>query len=87
MIEASWARAASSATGASFSSPSSRSFPLVLKKVAQAQGLLCYPMGGTRDGRMGDHILLAPPFIATEDQLDSLVDILGRSIETVLAGV
>ncbi len=58
-----------------------------LKKVAQAQGLLCYPMGGTRDGRMGDHILLAPPFIATEDQLDSLVDILGRSIETVLAGV
>lgn len=58
-----------------------------LKKTAQAEGLLCYPMGGTRDGRVGDHILLAPPFISTEEQLASVVDILGRSIDTVLAGV
>ncbi|MCL4675879.1 MAG: aminotransferase class III-fold pyridoxal phosphate-dependent enzyme, partial [Pararhodobacter sp.] len=58
-----------------------------LKKAAQAQGLLCYPMGGTRDGRLGDHVLLAPPFIATEEQLDTLVQTLGRSIDAVLAGI
>ena len=28
-----------------------------------ARGLMCYPMGGTIDGRRGDHVLLAPPFI------------------------
>ena len=26
---------------------------------------MVYPMGGTVDGRRGDHVLLAPPFIAT----------------------
>ena len=39
-----------------------------LKKAAFEAGLVCYPMSGTRDGRMGDHILLAPPFIISEAQ-------------------
>jgi adenosylmethionine-8-amino-7-oxononanoate aminotransferase len=43
-------------------------------------GLLCYPMGGTLDGQRGDHILLAPPFIVDETQLDELVDKLGMAI-------
>src|SRR5690554_1426773 len=34
-----------------------------LKRIAMEHGLLCYPMGGTVDGRRGDHVLLAPPFI------------------------
>ncbi|HQD15321.1 MAG TPA: aspartate aminotransferase family protein, partial [Ottowia sp.] len=40
-----------------------------VKSEAFARGLLVYPMGGTVDGRYGDHILLAPPFIATDDEL------------------
>ena len=34
-----------------------------------ARGLMTYPMGGTIDGVAGDHVLLAPPFIATESDL------------------
>lgn len=55
-----------------------------LKKAAFANGLICYPMPGTRDGRSGDHVLLAPPFIATEPQLADAVDRLSRAIETAL---
>ena len=58
-----------------------------LKKAAFAEGLICYPMPGTRDGKSGDHVLLAPPFIATEDELSQAVDSLARAIDTVLAGV
>ena len=38
-------------------------------------------MSGTLDGRRGDHVLLAPPFIIEEAQLDELVDKLDRAIE------
>jgi hypothetical protein len=51
-----------------------------IKREALAAGLLCYPMGGTLDGRQGDHILLAPPFIVEEAQLDELVDKLSTTI-------
>lgn len=55
-----------------------------LKKAAFAEGLICYPMQGTRDGRMGDHVLLAPPFIATQDELSDAFDALSRALDTVL---
>ena len=45
---------------------------------------MCYPMGGTIDGKQGDHVLLAPPFIISEHQLDELVEKLGKSIDQVL---
>jgi adenosylmethionine-8-amino-7-oxononanoate aminotransferase len=51
-----------------------------VKQAAMDAGLLCYPMGGTLDGQRGDHILLAPPFIVDETQLDELVDKLGMAI-------
>jgi hypothetical protein len=51
-----------------------------VKRAAMDAGLLCYPMGGTLDGQRGDHILLAPPFIVDETQLDELVDKLGMAI-------
>ena len=43
---------------------------------------MCYPMGGTIDGVRGDHVLLAPPFIATEAQLDEIVDTPRRGAST-----
>jgi adenosylmethionine-8-amino-7-oxononanoate aminotransferase len=58
-----------------------------LKKAAMNEGLACYPMGGTRDGRSGDHVLLAPPFIMTETQMDEVVDKLGRAVDAVLQRV
>ena len=58
-----------------------------VKKAAFAEGLICYPMPGTRDGRHGDHVLLAPPFIATEAELDEMVDRLSRAVDTVILGL
>ena len=58
-----------------------------LKKAAFAEGLVCYPMPGTRDGRNGDHVLLAPPFIASEAELDLMVDRLGRAVDSVIGAL
>lgn len=58
-----------------------------IKTAALARGLCCYPGNGTADGVDGDHILLAPPFIISEGELDLLVERLGDSIETVLQSV
>ena len=55
-----------------------------VKKAAFEAGLICYPMAGTIDGVQGDHILLAPPFIISEAQIDELVAKLSQSINKVL---
>ncbi|OBY28685.1 aspartate aminotransferase family protein [Leisingera sp. JC1] len=55
-----------------------------IKKAAFQAGLICYPMSGTRDGRNGDHILLAPPFIISEEQIVEVVDKLEISIAQCL---
>ena len=55
-----------------------------IKKAAFEARLVCYPMSGTIDGQRGDHILLAPPFIITDDQLDELTDKLDQAISAVI---
>lgn len=55
-----------------------------LKAKAMENGLICYPMSGTIDGRHGDHVLLAPPFICTHNQIDELVDKLATSLNAVI---
>ncbi|MGX1100279.1 aspartate aminotransferase family protein [Amorphus sp. MBR-141] len=59
----------------------------VLKKAAMANGLMVYPMGGTIDGRLGDHVLIAPPFILTEGEADQLVDRLATALDEALKTV
>jgi len=56
-----------------------------VKKAAMARGLMVYPMGGTIDGQRGDHVLLAPPFIVTADQVDEIVERLGAAVDDALA--
>ena len=56
-----------------------------VKSQAMDLGLICYPGGGTADGVRGDHILLAPPFIIEEAQVEELVDLLGQAIDAALA--
>ncbi|PSW20735.1 aspartate aminotransferase family protein [Photobacterium sanctipauli] len=53
-----------------------------IQSTAMANGLMCYPMSGTIDGHLGHHILLAPPFIIEEHQLDELVAKLEKSLLT-----
>ena len=55
-----------------------------IKKAAFQAGLICYPMSGTRDGQNGDHILLAPPFIITDEQITEVVDKLETAITQCL---
>ena len=55
-----------------------------IKKAAFEQGLICYPMSGTRDGVNGDHILLAPPFIIEDDQINEVVTKLDTAISSCL---
>jgi len=52
-----------------------------VKAEAMQRGLMVYPMGGTIDGRRGDHILLAPPFIATAQDIDAIVERLGDAVD------
>jgi adenosylmethionine-8-amino-7-oxononanoate aminotransferase len=50
------------------------------------RGLMVYPMGGTIDGRAGDHVLLAPPFICDAAAIDAIVLRLGEAIDAAIAG-
>jgi adenosylmethionine-8-amino-7-oxononanoate aminotransferase len=56
-----------------------------IKAEAMQRGLLVYPMGGTVDGRLGDHVLLAPPFIVADADLDAIVERLGEAIDAAVA--
>ncbi len=58
-----------------------------IKAEAFANGLGCYPGGGTVDGVRGDHVLLAPPYIASPDEIDLIVDKLGTAVDNVLRSV
>lgn len=58
-----------------------------IKDKAMQNGLLVYPMGGTIDGRRGDHVLLAPPFIVSEAELAEIVGRLKESVDSALKGV
>ncbi|MCK1651289.1 aspartate aminotransferase family protein [Bradyrhizobium sp. 149] len=58
-----------------------------IKADAFANGLGCYPGGGTVDGVRGDHVLLAPPYIVSADEIDLIVNKLGMAVDNVLRSV
>ena len=51
-----------------------RKLNAILKREAMARGLMVYPMGGTIDGKQGDHVLLAPPFICTPNDIERIAE-------------
>jgi len=58
-----------------------------IKRHAMAAGLICYPGGGTADGTAGDHVLIAPPFNVTGDEIHDIVARLSTAVNDALAGV
>lgn len=58
-----------------------------IKATAMDNGLMCYPMGGTIDGRRGDHMLIAPPFIIGSEHIDEIVGKLGDTVDSVFASL
>jgi adenosylmethionine-8-amino-7-oxononanoate aminotransferase len=62
-------------------------FPIGFKVTAEMleRGIAIYPGGkGTADGVDGDHILIAPPYTITEEELDLIASELRKSIDVVV---
>ncbi len=58
-----------------------------VKAESLARGLICYPGAGTADGERGDHVIISPPFIVTETEIDEIVELLGDALDAALASV
>ena len=56
-----------------------------IKVECMERGLLAYPMPGTIDGKRGNHMILAPPYIVTDADIETIVDRLGDSVDAALA--
>lgn len=50
-------------------------------------GMLSYPSQGCVDGKAGDHILLAPPYMVTDDELDIIVETTKKCLNNQLSKV
>jgi adenosylmethionine-8-amino-7-oxononanoate aminotransferase len=70
-----------------------RSFPrsakLVERVMAQARGLglLIYHGTGNEDGTNGDTVLLGPPFVVTDEELEAIADRLAEAVDRAAAEV
>jgi adenosylmethionine-8-amino-7-oxononanoate aminotransferase len=53
---------------------------------AFADGLIVYPSVGGATGTEGDAIMLAPPLVVTEDEIDEMAEILDGAIRAALVG-
>ena len=58
-----------------------------VQKAAFESGLMCYGMGGTVDGRHGDHVLLAPPYNLSAAEAEELVEKFAGAVATVSAQI
>jgi hypothetical protein len=60
---------------------------LRLRNTAFQNGLICYPSGGNVDGRRGDTVILAPPFIASEDELAEIAALFAKALRVSLSQI
>jgi adenosylmethionine-8-amino-7-oxononanoate aminotransferase len=58
-----------------------------VSQAAAKRGLLVYPIQGCVDGISGDHVLIAPPAIITEEQISWAVEQLRAVVEEAAAGL
>jgi len=56
----------------------------MVKDAAMAAGVMIYPMGGTIDGKVGDHVIVAPAYTVTAVEIDRIVERLGQAVDQVL---
>ncbi|HEY6431099.1 MAG TPA: aspartate aminotransferase family protein [Acetobacteraceae bacterium] len=55
-----------------------------VKQAAIRNGVAIYPMGGTIDGKQGDHVIVAPPYIVAANEIDDIVERLGTAVDEAL---
>jgi adenosylmethionine-8-amino-7-oxononanoate aminotransferase len=65
--------------------PAERALSFDIGSRAFADGLICYPCSGNVDGTNGDTIIIAPPYNASDAELEELVAKLTRAVEGALA--
>lgn len=61
-----------------------RKLYMKIRAAGLENGLICYPVGGNVDGVNGDIVILAPPYNASDAELDEIIDKTARSIRQVL---
>lgn len=61
--------------------PADKNFAGLVGQACRRRGLLVYPMQGCVDGIAGDHLLIAPPAVVTEEEIGWAVEQLGAAIE------
>jgi len=60
--------------------PAERALAETIGQCAFEDGLICYATGGNVDGIEGDTILLAPPYIATDAELEEIIERFARAV-------
>lgn len=63
--------------------PKERGFAGRVFKAAFESGLIVYAMPGCADGENGDHVMVAPPLVVEETQIDEIVELLRGAIEAI----
>jgi len=56
-----------------------------IQKTALDLGLMCYPSQGCADGTQGDHVLLAPAYTSTREEIETICDLITQAIDSALA--
>jgi adenosylmethionine-8-amino-7-oxononanoate aminotransferase len=65
--------------------PADRALSFDIGQRAFADGLICYPCSGNVDGASGDTIILAPPYNASDGELEEITSKLARAVEGALS--
>jgi adenosylmethionine-8-amino-7-oxononanoate aminotransferase len=58
-----------------------------IKAEGMTRGVATYPMGGTIDGTLGDHVILAPPYTVTAADVDKIVERFGEAVDAGIKGL
>src|SRR5205814_226275 len=53
------------------------------KGLQRKWGVSIYPGNGTKDGKIGDHVLLAPPYTISKEEVEKLVELVRGVVEEV----
>jgi adenosylmethionine-8-amino-7-oxononanoate aminotransferase len=66
-----------------FSAERALSFDVAAR--AFADGLICYPCSGNVDGTTGDTLIIAPPYNASDGELEEILTKLSRAVDAALS--
>ncbi len=59
----------------------------VIRKRTLEAGLICYPVSGTLDGVNGDVVIIAPPYNASAQELDEIIEKFSVGLRLALADI